>query len=355
MTDEKVNVYILGAAGFGAGELMRFLVNHPRVESICAISKSHHGQLVHEVHPHLRGLIGAMKFHEAANWDQWRETPLAVFSAMPSLFLAKQWNSLEGAWSAAGLDSKSITVIDLSGDFRLKDATEFQRYYGEVHPVPSIMADFTYGLSEWRPERLYQSSRIANPGCFATAIELALLPLANFGDLGRVKVTAMTGSSGSGSIPKASTHHSTRSNNMKAYKVFCHQHLGEINSLLRTAGGNAGIDFVPVSAPISRGIFATVHVNKADLSIASTDAAELFQTYYAKSHFVRYVPEGPSLAAVLGTNFCDLTTYEKDGQLVVIVALDNLGKGMAGQAVQNLNLSRQWPENLGLRLAAPYP
>lgn len=355
MTDERIDVCIFGAAGFGGGELMRLLINHPKVAHILPISKSHCGKLVHEVHPHLRGFIHPIQFQNDINWDKCQGNPLAIFSALPSLSLANRWISLEREWTACGLDARDLTVIDLSGDFRLNDATQFKQYYGENHPVPDIMQDFIYGLSEWQPERLLGANRIANPGCFATAIELALLPLARLGNLGRIKVTAMTGSSGSGSIPKSATHHSTRSNNMRAYKVFNHQHVGEITAALRSAGGEAFIDFVPVSAPISRGIFATIHVDKSTLPVDAKDTTELFQAYYANSTFVRYITDSPNLAAVLGTNFCDLTTYERDGQLVVIVALDNLGKGMAGQAVQNLNLSRRWPDDLGLRLIAPYP
>ncbi len=271
---------------------------------------------------------------------------------MPHGELAKQLPDLEKAWEAAGL-SERLTLIDLSGDFRLKSADAFATYYGQVHPCSELLSAFRYGLSEREGKTLQGARRIANPGCFATALELALLPLAHL-ELNWIAVSASTGSSGSGMSPSDTTHHPTRAHDFRAYKMLGHQHEGEVLQMMETVGVKAELSFVPHSAPVVRGIFATLQFRLPE-SLDEAALRERFVTAYAKSPFIRLVDGSPRLAAVVGSNFADLGITVKGRQAVVMVALDNLLKGMAGQAVQNMNLALGLEERAGLWFAGGYP
>lgn len=350
---KTADVCILGGAGFGGGELLRLLMNHPRVRSIRAVSRSRAGEAFHAAHPQLRGLLDG-EFEADLDWAHWDAENPTVFAALPGLEFAGRYAALAAAWEEAGLRER-LLLVDLSGDFRLADAEGFARHYGEAHPAPAALGSFVYGLCEWRPERLGEARRIANPGCFATAVELALLPLAGVPTLGRVCIAAMTGSSGSGARPAATTHHSTRANDLRAYKVLRHQHLGEIDALLAASGASADIALVTHSAPLVRGIFVTVQLDLENLGLEPAAFRQRYEEFYRASRFVRLVGETPRVAAVAGTNFCDIAVHASGRHAVVLAALDNLGKGMAGQAVQNFNLAQGWDEDAGLRIAAPFP
>lgn len=350
---KTTEVCILGGAGFGGGELLRLLMNHPGVGTIRAVSRRRAGEAFHAVHPHLRGLLDG-EFEADIEWETWEAGNPTVFAALPGLGLAQRYAALEAAWDGAGLRDR-LLLVDLSGDFRLADTAAFTRHYGESHPAPAALGSFVYGLAEWRPERLRGARRIANPGCFATAIELALLPLAGLPALGRVCIAAMTGSSGSGAKPGEATHHATRANDLRAYKVLAHQHLGEVEALLAAAGTAADIAFVPHSAPLARGIFATVQLDLGALGLGVGEFVSRYADRYRNSAFVRLVEDTPRVAAVAGTNFCDIAVHASGGHGVVLAALDNLGKGMAGQAIQNLNLANRWDERTGLRFASAFP
>lgn len=350
---KQVEVCILGAAGYGGGELLRLLANHPQVPRIHAVSRSHAGKPVHAAHPHLRGLMDTA-FTSTADWSGMGADDIVVFAAMPALIFARRYAQLQAQWEAAGL-AERVTVIDLSGDFRLADTTAFARYYGEPHPCPQALGTFVYGLSEWEPVRLRGAQRIANPGCFATAVELALLPLAGLPDLGGVFISGVTGSSGAGATPGAGTHHPGRANDFRAYKVLSHQHLGEIHNVLDAHATRAEIAFVPHSAPFVRGIFVTLQIDLDKLGMNAAAFNERYRHRYADESFVRLVEDTPRIAAVAGTNFCDIAVHAAGKNGVVLAALDNLGKGMAGQAVQNMNLRFGWRPDLALRHAAAFP
>jgi N-acetyl-gamma-glutamyl-phosphate reductase len=256
-----------------------------------------------------------------------------LFAALPHGELAKLWPDLQAEWNRLGLTER-LTVIDLSADFRLDPA-------------------WVYGLVDWQPERMKGARRIANPGCFATALQLALLPLADWKPA-FVAVTAATGSSGSGAAPSDTTHHPTRATDFRAYKMLGHQHEAEVLRTLATAGWEAPLSFVPQSAPMVRGIFATAQFPLP----TGVDAAALrahFEAFYRGRFFVRIVDGSPRVAATTGSAFADLGVAARHGSGAVMVALDNLGKGMAAQAVQNLNLAMGLPEWTGLRTAGAYP
>jgi N-acetyl-gamma-glutamyl-phosphate reductase len=329
----SIDVLILGASGYGGGELLRWLSNHPAVKTMRGTARSHAGKLFHAQHPNLRGLVEG-SFEATPDWAALAqsETPV-LFSALPHGELGKLWPDIEAAGKAHDLMER-LTVIDLSADFRL-DPT------------------WIYGLVDWKPERMRGAKRIANPGCFATALQLALLPLAEWKPA-FVAVTAATGSSGSGAAPSDTTHHPTRANDFRAYKMLGHQHEAEVLRTLASAGWEAPLSFVPLSAPMVRGIFATAQFPLP----AGLDTAALkkhFEAFYQDRFFVRIVDGSPRVAATTGSAFADIGLAARHGYGAVLVALDNLGKGMAAQAVQNLNLAMAWPEWTGLRAAGTYP
>jgi LysW-gamma-L-alpha-aminoadipyl-6-phosphate/LysW-L-glutamyl-5-phosphate reductase len=335
----QAHVAILGASGFGGGELLRLLINHPKLAdatglvSLQMIAHSNAGKPVAALHPHLAGLISG-------------SFTAVLFAALPHGELAKLWPQL-----AATL-APHVRVIDLSADFRLKDEAAFAQAYGYAHPCPAALADFRYAVSELSAD-LLGATRIANPGCFATALNLALAPLASVIPSASIFVSAVTGSSGSGNKLSDGTHHPTRAHDFRAYKVLQHQHSAEINQCLAEQHWPHQLQWVAHSAPMVRGIFATVQFQ---CDIDQQTLRTHFQKFYAGKPFVRVLDtDSARLAAVLGSNFCDLSIVVHEGQAALTVALDNLVKGMAGQAVQNMNLSFGWAEDAGLRLAGIYP
>ncbi|HEY1773105.1 MAG TPA: N-acetyl-gamma-glutamyl-phosphate reductase [Gammaproteobacteria bacterium] len=350
----RLPVYILGGSGYGGGELLRLLSQHPKIDAIRAVSRKQAGEPFWKSHPNLRGVVQG-SFDGEPDWSALvgAEHPV-VFSAMPHFELAQQLPTLEAVWKSAGLAEK-LTLIDLSGDFRLDDATSFERAYGKPHPYPQGLGKFVYGLPEWQRQKLVGAKRIASPGCFATAIQLALLPFAGMKDLGFVAVSAATGSSGSGTSPGEGTHHPTRAQDYRAYKVLSHQHEAEIIRLLdleQTSGYSLG--FVPHSAPMVRGIFATVQFRAKDLDAAAVSSR--IEKAFKDTPFVNLLGnEPPRVGAVAGSNFCDVGWQVKGGTVAVMTAIDNLVKGMAGQAIQNMNLALGFIETEGLLQPGTYP
>lgn len=349
-----MDVVILGASGYGGGELLRLLAGHPRLRGVIGASRQHVGKEIGSVHPNLRGVVRGC-FVEAPDWNRLADSDCPVlFAAMPHGEFARQLPRLEQEWHAAGLTER-LTVIDLSGDFRLADGAGFTQSYGGKHPCVDRLGSFVYGLSEWRRTQLAGARRIANPGCFATALQLALLPLADLGDArpSWVAVSAITGSSGSGASASDTTHHPTRANDFRAYKMLAHQHEGEVRRTLAEEGVTIEFAFVPHSAPLVRGIFATLTFPAPGLS--RNTLRDAYAARYDAARFVRLVDGTPRVAAVVGSNFADIAVEAKAGSACVMIAIDNLVKGMAGQAVQNLNIARGWSEDLGLAIAGAFP
>nr|WP_320131741.1 N-acetyl-gamma-glutamyl-phosphate reductase [uncultured Holophaga sp.] len=349
----KFDSVVIGAAGYGGGELLRLLLGHPNAGSIQAVSRSQGGKPVWSTHPGLKGFLD-QDFLEEADWAELAksEHPV-VFSAQAHGDLALQLPGLEAAWAKAGIQDK-VTLVDFSGDFRLDDAAIFEKAYGKPHPCPEFFPKFVYGCPEVNREATRGAKRIANPGCFATALNIALLPLAGLG-IGFVAVSAATGSSGSGVKPQAGTHHPERAQDFKAYKILKHQHCAEVARILRDQGApDLHFAFVPHSAPMVRGIFATAQFELP----SGWDAARLkahYQAFYQGHPFVRFGGESPRVAPVLGCNMAELAVQADDRSAAVMVAIDNLMKGMAGQALQNLNLSLGLDEMAGLKIAGRCP
>ncbi len=353
MHELTFDAVILGAAGYGGGELLRLLLDHPGTGTVHALSRSHGGKPIHAAHPALRG-FHTEPFLAEMDWSTLSDSACpVVFSAQPHGELGTQLPALEAAWAAAGIVDR-LVLIDLSGDYRLKDSEVFAQAYGGTHPDPEGLARFVYGCPEANRDAIRGAKRIANPGCFATALNLALLPLAGL-KIPFVAVSGATGSSGSGAKAQSGTHHPERMTDFRAYKVLTHQHQAEVGQLLSEAGVvGMHVAFVPASAPLVRGIFTTAQFELP----SGVDAAALkarFDTFYAHAPFVSRVEGSPRVAAVTGSNRVEISIHADDRSAAVLVALDNLMKGMAGQAIQNLNLALGFDERAGLWRPGRWP
>ncbi|MCS7083220.1 MAG: N-acetyl-gamma-glutamyl-phosphate reductase [Bacteroidetes bacterium] len=326
-------VALLHGSGYAGRELIRLLLGHPRVQLVAVTSRHYAGSPLWAAHPELRGL-SELRFVERLDLNG---SPDAVFVAA---------EHGKGAETVRELLQRGYggAIIDLSADFRLPRAELYPHWFGFTHPAPELVGRFQYGLPELGPYP--EDVRwIANPGCFATGILLALWPLDRAGVRGHAHVTALTGASGSGVRPSETTHFPTRQGNVRAYKVLAHQHLPEIEARLQ---GDWQLAFVPASGPWTRGIWGVIHLlPQRPLSASFVEAC--FQEAYLEGGCVRLWPGLlPELRWSVGTPYADIGWVLRDGRLVIGFALDNLLKGAASQAVQNLNRLFTWPETLGL-------
>jgi len=317
-----IKIGILGAAGYTGGELIRLLLNHPEAEIVFANSESNAGNLVSDVH---EGLIGdtELKFTDAMPFDQ-VDVVFFCFGHGKSKAFLKEHSIPE-----------NVKVIDLAQDFRIK---------GDH--------DYVYGLPEINKEDIQKAQHVANPGCFATAIQLALLPAAHLNLLKEdVSVNAITGSTGAGQKPGATTHFSWRTDNLSIYKPFQHQHIAEIRQSLAQVQGylDASIDFIPYRGNFARGIFCTAVIKT---KAPEADIIEAYKEFYADSAFTHYSDKAIDLKQVVNTNKALVHIDCFDGKILVTTAIDNLLKGAVGQAVQNMNLMFGIDETAGLRLKA---
>ncbi len=346
MGTKRFKAAVIGATGYGGAELMRHLLVHPEVELARAVSIDFVGEPIASVHPNLEGrtdlCFESLPAGEAARGMD------VVFLGLPHGVSAAKVPEV----IAAG-----ARIVDLSGDFRVRDPATYAKYYGAAHPHPDMLTRelFVYGLPELHRERIRGAKYVASPGCFATTIELALLPLAAARLLaGPVEVVGITGSSGSGVTPSVGTHHPVRASNLRTYKPLEHQHVPEIEQLLSDVAARAvTVRFVPVSAPLVRGIFATCFAH-VDASLEPAAIAALYRDRYAGERFVR-VPARrlPEVVAVKGTNVAEVGVVPgdvADGKRLVtcFAATDNLIKGGAGQAIQSMNLMLGLDEHLTL-------
>lgn len=345
MMANRVRVGIFGGSGYGGSELLRILLPHPHVQITFVTANEHAGKAVSEVHRSLQGLTDLKLSRVPENLESLTDLDCA-FLALPH----------GQAMEIAPRLPSSVKVIDLSGDFRLRDKSEFEQHYNREHTAMDTQADFIYGLTETNRDAISSARLISNPGCFATATLLGLAPLVA-SDLieGRVVVDAKTGSSGSGAKAAANTHHPQRMNSFYAYKPFTHQHVPEVEQELRAVGNwNSELVFMTHSLPVARGIFASIYV-ETKKPMSEEELRSVFKDFYDGSFFIRIVKGSPDINWVKTTNFCDLGFATRDRQAVVFSALDNLVKGAAGQAVQNMNLMFGLEETTGLMLIGTNP
>jgi N-acetyl-gamma-glutamyl-phosphate reductase len=341
----SIKIGIFGGSGYGGSELLRILLQHPNAEIIFVTANERAGKAVSEVHQNLLGLT-ELRFTKVTD-------DLGGAGDLDCAFFALPHGQ---AMEVAPRLPANVKVIDLSGDFRLSDADVFAKHYGREHTAMAAQTQFVYGLTETNRAVIKSATRIANPGCFATATLLGLAPLvANNSLSGRVIVDAKTGSSGSGAKAAANTHHPQRSNSFYAYKPFVHQHVPEIEQELKSMGEwNNELIFMTHSLPVARGIFASIYAETKQ-EISAADARAMFADFYRESFFVRLVEGSPDINWVKTTNFCDIGFAARGRQLVVFTAIDNLVKGAAGQAVQNMNLMFGLDEKYGLMLVGTNP
>ncbi len=317
-----IKIAIIGGTGYTAGELIRLLLNHPKAEISFIHSNTFAGQPISHVHT---DLIGDTNLHFT---NQLHQNIDLLFLCLP--------HGASAPFLKENQFGNATKIIDLSRDFRLKNKSN----------------DFIYGLPELNKTLIKKSNKIANCGCFATAIQLALLPLANAQLLkNELHIHAITGSTGAGKSPGSATHFSWRSNNVSIYKAFKHQHLDEIKQSLQflQKDFNQEVNFIPVRGNFSRGIFASIYT---EITQSIEEIKQLYNDYYDSAPFVFISNQNPGLKQVINTNKCLIHLEKHGNKLLITSIIDNLLKGASGQAIQNMNLLFNRPETEGLKLKA---
>lgn len=322
-----LKVGIIGGAGYTGGEAIRLLINHPNVELTYIHSNSNGGNFVYDVHADLLGDTDLT----------FVDTPIADLPSVDVMFLCVGHGDARKFLEANTIDPQT-RIIDLSQDFRIEPNTEIAG------------RQFTYGLPEQNRDAIRKAMNIANPGCFATCLQLSLLPLAAAGRLtDDVQISATTGSTGAGQKPTATSHFSWRANNMSVYKAFEHQHLNEVRQMIRSfePAFSGEVNFIPYRGDFARGIIASVYT-RFDGTIE--EARQIYTDFYADAPFTHVSPATINLKQVVNTNKCVMSVEKHGDKLLIVAAIDNLLKGASGQAVQNMNLMFGLPETAGLRL-----
>ena len=343
-----IRVGIVGGTGYTGAELLRILAQHPETQLVAITSRKEAGMAVADMFPSLRGRV-SLAYSDPASTDLARCD--AVFFATPNAVAMTQ---------AAALVDAGVRVIDLSADFRIRDVAEWEKWYGTPHAAPGLIAQAVYGLPEVHRARIQAARLVANPGCYPTSVQLGLLPLVEAGvvDLDHLIADAKSGVSGAGRKAETEILFSEASDNFKAYGVNGHRHWPEIRQGLADAAGRpVGLTFVPHLTPMIRGIHATLYarITRAAATSAAPDASffqKLYEDRYAAEPFVDVLPADshPDTRSVRAANVCRIAVHRPQGgdTLVVLSVIDNLVKGAAGQAVQNMNIMFGLSETLGL-------
>ena len=344
-----INVGIVGATGYTGQELVRILAGHSQANIIALTSKSHTGKRYSSIYPGFTGKNNLdLKLRSQEEITEIAEECDVIFLALP--------HGLSSCLINDSLLSK-VKVVDLGADFRIRDLSTYKKWYQVEHHFAEGLKEAVYGLCEWRRAEIKEARIVANPGCYATCSEMALLPLAKNGLLNTAIIDAKSGVSGAGRSLNIDTHFNECNESIKAYKVANHRHLPEIEQeLSHFAEVDVSITFTPHLIPMQRGILVTAYVetgNDMNLDLAS----KIYSDCYQNEPFVRLRDDSPETRWVKGTNFVDiaLTLDARNNRLIVLAALDNLVKGAAGQAVQNMNIMFGFEETLGLGNLALFP
>lgn len=346
----RVRVGILGATGYSGIEAVRLLAGHPFVELSVLTSEHYAGREVADVYRHLAGVD--LPPLEELRADLVKGRAEIVFSCLPEKV---------GTAIIADLVQNGVKVIDFSEDFRLKDAATYRAVFGVDHPAPALLRQSVYGLSEFNRHALREANLVANPGCFPTGALLALLPLIkrDLIEPSSIIIDAKSGTTGARRAASVEQLFAEVNENFRAYKVGNHRHVPEMEQEIgNSLGREIAILFVPHLLPISRGILTSIFM-RPRTGTTEHDVRSAFEASFAKSRFIRLLKSGelPELKNVRATNFCEIAVHldRRSGTLLVLTAIDNLGKGAAGQAVQNMNLMLGYDEAAGLLGAAPVP
>ena len=346
MADKKIKVGIVGGTGYTGVELLRLLSVHPNVALTTITSRGDAGLAVADMFPNLRGYVD-LTFTDPAHSNL--EQCDVVFFATPNGIAMQQ---------ARQLLSKGVRVIDLAADFRIKDIPTWEKWYGMSHACPELVAHAVYGLPEINREAIRGAQLVANPGCYPTAVQLGFMPLLEAGvvDISYLIADAKSGVSGAGRKAEVPSLFAESADNFKAYAVNGHRHLPEISQgLTAMANAEVGFTFVPHLTPLIRGIHATLYAKITK----SVDLQALFEARYADEHFVDVLPKGthPETRSVRGSNLCRIAVHQPQGSDIVVIlsVIDNLVKGAAGQAVQNMNIMFDLAETSGLQIVPLLP
>ena len=341
-----VKAGIIGATGYTGSELLRLLAYHPEVSLQVVTSRAEKGRPVADLFPHLRGHVD-QEFCDPENADLAKCD--VIFFATPNATAMTQ---------VAGLMDCGAKIIDLSADFRLKDEAVWSKWYGQSHSAPHLLAEAVYGLPELNRAAIADARLVANPGCYPTAIILGLLPLLSDGclDTDDIIADAKSGVSGAGRKKTVELLYSENADSMHAYGVGGHRHLPEIKQVLDDVSQQpVGLTFVPHIVPMIRGIHATIYVRLTK----SLDAQKIFESYFSDEAFIDIVPKGshPETRSVRGTNICRIAIHQstEGNRIVILSVIDNLVKGAAGQAIQNMNLMFDIDEKCGLKFPPTVP
>lgn len=331
---------IVGGSGYSGAELMRLLAGREDIRLVRVTANTSAGQRVDALYPDLSGRVDLVfeEFNPAAV-----EGMDVVFVALPSG---------EGMKAVPLLREQGVRVIDLGGDFRLREAGAYQQYYRHPHTAPDLLGEAVYGLPELYREKIAHASLIANPGCYATSAILALLPALSHSliEPEGIVINSLSGVSGAGRAASVEMSFSELNENVRAYRIGVHQHIPEIESILRAGTGrDVSVSLVPHLIPITRGIYTTVHARLVT-SLTDQEAGALYSAYYRTMPFVRVRSQIPQILSVVRTNFCDLyiSVQPRTRQIIIVSVIDNLVKGAAGQAIQNMNIMFGIPETEGL-------
>jgi N-acetyl-gamma-glutamyl-phosphate reductase len=350
MSGAKLNIAIVGSSGYTGGELLRILLNHPRVTVTAITSERSAGKPITSLFPNLGGLTSLVC--EPLDPDALAKKADLVFLALPHV------TAQAAAFRFHELGRK---VVDLSADYRLSDPLVYEKWYEHAHQHPGLLKEAVYGLPELHREKIQKASLIANPGCYPTSAILGLSPLVkrNMIDLKSIVIDSKSGVTGAGRSPALAHHFPEVNEGFMAYKIGTHRHTPEIEQeLSRLAGSQIVLSFTPHLVPMNRGILTTIYAMlTADMDTPGLHAR--YREFYENAPFVRLLPAGefPNVRNVRGSNFCDIGVYAdpRTGRAVVVTAIDNLVKGAAGQAIQNMNLMMGFDEAEGLKFAGLFP
>jgi N-acetyl-gamma-glutamyl-phosphate reductase len=347
----KIDAVVLGATGYVGGELLRLLHAHPLIRPVAAVSGSRSGQAIGSTFPHLAAAYSSASFVAAKSWAERidKGADLALFSAAPHGASAA---AVTMALESADQRGLQVRVVDASADFRFSRVADYERVYAGKHANPRLLKEFFCALPEHQAG--IPARHAAHPGCFATAMLLASVPLAKSGMTDNTLfVTGVTGSTGSGRTPQDGTHHPERHSNLYAYKPLAHRHAPEVEHLIENASAQKlSVNFVPQSGPFARGIYVIVQTKLKDHKHAD-EIRDAFVRHYAGCEFVRVIDGIPRLKDVVASNYANIGVTTRDGNVVVMCAIDNLVKGAAGGAIQWMNRLWSLPETSGLLMPAP--